>query len=167
MSKNTANAPAWLFSFLDLAFLILIAVLITTDREDDLSLELATIELPQIEESSTVPLDAVAAVQWQVRIHERRAPDDDAAFSLVAQPSTEAESESRIVSSQLRFELLALSERDEAKPFLAPHRDSRSEDFLTALGAVQEVWPEAQLAAVRPVATTPSVAAGPGEVDRP
>ncbi len=171
MSANTGNAPAWLFSFLDLAFLILIALLQTTDREGDPAAELASIELPEIQRSSTAPLALSADLQWQLRVYPRRLPEDPAAFSLVArkpgQVSPGPENEVRVASHELQRALEGLRAQSAAKPLLAPHRDSRSEDFLTALGFLQEVWPEAHSAAVRPLVPTPSVSAAPQSAGLP
>lgn len=171
MSANTGNAPAWLFSFLDLAFLILIALLQTTDREGDPAAELASIELPEIQRSSTAPLALSADLQWQLRVYPRRLPEDPAAFSLVArkpgQVSPGPENEVRVASHELQQALEGLRAQSAAKPLLAPHRDSRSEDFLTALGFLQEVWPESHSAAVRPLVPTPSVSAAPQSAGLP
>jgi hypothetical protein len=172
MSMNTGNAPAWLFSFLDLAFLIMIALLHTTDSEPVPTPELALVELPEIERSVTTPLSADAAAQWHVRVHPRRTPDDTAAFSLVANGGEGASQESlatndrevahaRLAGDELGLALTGLRERSDAKPLLAPHRDSRSEDFLTALAFVQRVWPDSHSAAVRPQTTPPAVSAAP------
>ncbi len=165
MSVNSGNAPAWLFSFLDLAFLILIALLHTADYAEDPAPELASIELPEIQRSSTAPAEFDAAEQWHVRVYPRRLPEDRATFSLVAsRPEPDAREPGeplRVAPDELQQALARLRDRSVAKPVLAPHRDSRSEDFLTALGFVQEVWPEAHVSAVRPRVATPSVSAAP------
>ncbi len=68
MSANSGSAPAWLFSFLDLAFLILIAVLLTADGEPEDAPDLAAIALPEIQRSSTDPLDLAAPLGLPVRV---------------------------------------------------------------------------------------------------
>ncbi|MCH7869201.1 MAG: hypothetical protein IH881_16015 [Myxococcales bacterium] len=164
MSANTGNAPAWLFSFLDLAFLLLIAVLLAADRDQVSAPDLAAMELPEIQRSNTDSLQLGSEAPWQLRIHPRRAAEDLAAFSLVnGQPADEV----RIASRELKLALAGLHGRSGAKPLLAPHRDSRSEDFLTALGFVQEVWPATHTAAVRPIAQAPAVSAAPIAIESP
>ena len=166
MSANSGNAPAWLFSFLDLAFLILIAVLLTADRENEAP-DLAAIDLPEIQRSSTEALVLAAAEPWQLRVHPRSGENESAPFviSRAARSSDTATHENEIVRVDrdgLGAALQGLANQGFGKPFLAPHRDSRSEDFLTALGFVQEYWPERHVAAVFPRMQTPAVSAAPG-----
>lgn len=158
MSVNTGNAPAWLFSFLDLAFLILIALLHTGERERDPVPDFAALELPEIERANTDPFEPGSFDRWQVRVHPRRAPQDDAAFSLVSGDPDELSDEVRIASLELKRALTGLRDQSGAAPFLAPHRDSRAEDFLIALSFVQATWPANHVGAVRPVASLDPVA---------
>lgn len=170
MSANSGNAPAWLFSFLDLAFLILIAVLLTADGDPEEAPDLAAIELPEIQRSSTEALTLASEEPWQLRVHPRSGENESAPFVIsraasagdVAADATETVHVDR---DGLGVELQSLAARGLGKPFIAPHRDSRSEDFLTALGFVQEYWPEQHVAAVyprNPRAETPAVSAAPG-----
>jgi len=163
MSANSGNAPAWLFSFLDLAFLILIAVLLTADGNPEEAPDLAAIALPEIQRSSTQTLAIEAAEPWQLRVHPRTGEFAEVPFAISpARGEAEAAAGVRVARDELGAALLDLAARGFAKPFLAPHRDSRSEDFLTALGFVQEYWPERHIAAVFPRAETPAVSAAPG-----
>ncbi len=186
MSANSGNAPAWLFSFLDLAFLILIAVLLTADGDPEDAPDLAAIALPEIQRSSTDPLDLAASAPWQLRVHPRETgatvppfalspPSGDSSASqalegeaLGSDLTDVANLTERVDRDELGARLRDLAARGVLKPFLAPHRDSRSEDFLTALGFVQEYWPEQHVAAVFPRAETPAVSSpAPGWTEAP
>ncbi len=171
MSANSGNAPAWLFSFLDLAFLILIAVLLTADSEPEAAPDLAAIALPEIQRSSTQNLALDPAEPWQLRVHPRAGETSEAPFvvSRVTAPAGDATEAAEpedihVDRDELGSLLRVLAGNGASKPFIAPHRDSRSEDFLTALGFVQEFWPEQHMAAVFPRTPTPAVSAAPGGV---
>lgn len=169
MSAKSGNAPAWLFSFLDLAFLILIAVLLTSDPTADDTPSLASIDLPEIQRSSTRALETEPGRQWQLRVYPRLSVEDSTAFSLSAlgtRAGSAAEAaDQRLTAHELQGALLALRDQAANKPVLAPHRDSRSEDFLTALGFVQEVWPDQHVAAVKPRTPLPAVSAASGAIE--
>lgn len=171
MAANSGSAPAWLFSFLDLAFLILIAVLLTADGEPEDAPDLAAIPLPEIQRSSTEPLARSSATPWQLRVHPRAGESSEAPFTLsLASDEAAGDATAYVASSELAERLRALAGAGATKPFLAPHRDSRSEDFLTALGFVQEYWPQRHAAAVIPRSELPAVSAGveaPGAIDEP
>jgi|GEM_PF-5971665 len=64
-----AQAPAWLFSFVDLAFLLLIAMTQVSVESNGLNLDLGEIAVPKIDSEATENLTAGAAERWQVRIH--------------------------------------------------------------------------------------------------
>ncbi|MDP6978610.1 MAG: hypothetical protein QF570_08405 [Myxococcota bacterium] len=186
MSANPENAPAWLFSFLDLAFLILIAVLLTTDGDPEDAPDLAAIALPEIQRSSTDPLELASAAPWQLRVHPREAgaavppftllppndasgmplaPDGEILTTAAAEPADELD---RVDRDELGAQLRDLADNGVQKPFLAPHRDSRSEDFLAALGFVQEYWSEQHVAAVFPRTQPPAVSSpAPGWTEAP
>lgn len=164
MSKNTGNAPAWLFSFLDLAFLILIALVhIDTGPSSEVASELSSIRLPEIDQTKLANPSESGGRLFQVRVHPRSEHDVTHAFSLIAGRGRTtdpiAEGTRRMNERELQQELSLWTEELDHQPILAPHRDSRSEDFLTALAIVQSLWPEASSAAIRPKAELPQVAA--------
>ncbi len=179
MFRNSAGAPVWLFSFLDLAFLMLIALLhVAESPGTGFDLELGQIAVPRIDRSSTEPLPADAAQRWQIRIHPLRDSDSlaiAAPFSLVPirheptglarprdarpQDAAELEEAGRLKRERLAALLAELRRQETAKPLLAPHRDARSEDFLTALALVQQHWSESSYATVKPQEMLPSVSA--------
>ena len=57
----------------------------------------------------------------------------------------------RLSIDELREQLSALHATDSEKPLLAPHADSRSQDMLDAIGALEEFWPSRRRATVSPV----------------
>jgi hypothetical protein len=147
MAMPSSDAPAWLFSFVDLAFLLLIAM--TQIGGSGTGPELGEISVPRIQAGSTTELVADAPRLWQLRIHP---PDAATApFELVRPDAVPGATARRLAPQALREELLALRTADARKPLLAPHADSRSQDLLDAVGLVEELWPSRRRATVAPI----------------
>jgi len=142
------HAPVWLFSFVDLAFLLLIAMT-QLDEGRELAVKLGEIVVPRIH-ASAEGMPSAAAVRWQLRVH----PADDKAaspFELVL-PKDDGNDEpgERLGADALREKLAALKSSGAARPLLAPHADSRSQDLLDAVGILEQVWPDRRRATVAP-----------------
>ena len=150
----THHAPVWLFSFVDLAFLLLIAMT-QLDEGRELAVELGEIVVPRIHASAEA-MPSAAAARWQLRVHpaEKERPEGVAAspFELVLPSASEEEEapERRLDSAALRAELAALKTTGVARPILAPHADSRSQDLLDAVGILEGIWPDRRRATVAP-----------------
>ena len=140
------NAPSWLFSFVDLAFLLLIAMTQLAEDNVPTPVELGAIEVPRIDEEASESLPAFAGERWQVRIH---APERGAApFELVR--VGRAEPGPRVELDALEQQLAEIEGGGARKPLLAPHEDSRSQDLLDAVAALEEQWPGSRRATVAP-----------------
>jgi len=152
----THHAPVWLFSFVDLAFLLLIAMT-QLDEGRELAVQLGEIVVPRIH-AKAEGMPSAAAARWQLRVHsaepaEGEAADPDHPFELVlpsADPEAEEPPAKRLDPAMLRAELAALKSTGAARPILAPHADSRSQDLLDAVGILEEVWPDRRRATVAP-----------------
>ena len=149
MLRHNNNAPVWLFSFVDLAFLLLIAFTQIGPEAAATNLVVGQIEVPQIN-SSAAPLTASEArASWQLRVHplarsdeegEARTPFELVEPGLADAPEADGPNTKQIDAEELIARLQLLRERQLGKPVLAPHRDSRSEDLLIAVGLLEEVW---------------------------
>jgi hypothetical protein len=142
MAVQGGNAPSWLFSFVDLAFLLLIAM---TQLADDAQNQpdLGEIAVPRISSDATSDLPALATERWQVRIH----PADgggDGPFELVRGGESGS---GRLDTTALRERLESMA-GDARKPLLAPHEDSRSQDLLDAVSMIEDLWPGRRRATV-------------------
>jgi hypothetical protein len=144
----THHAPVWLFSFVDLAFLLLIAMT-QLDEGRELAVELGEIVVPRIHASAEA-MPAAAAVRWQLRVH----PEQEQAASpfelLLPTASSDETPGQRLDAAALRERLAALHASGTPRPILAPHADSRSQDLLDAVGILEEVWPDRRRATVAP-----------------
>ncbi len=144
----THHAPVWLFSFVDLAFLLLIAMT-QLDEGRELAVQLGEIVVPRIH-ASAEGMPSAAAARWQLRVHPA---DEQAAspFELVLPTADESEEPGvRLGADALREKLVALKDTGAARPLLAPHADSRSQDLLDAVGILEQVWPDRRRATVAP-----------------
>ena len=143
----TDHAPAWLFSFVDLAFLLLIAMTQVGVESNGIAMELGEIVIPRIQSDATQDLVDGDAKRWQLRVH----PTTDELLPpfQLAQPGENLEStEARQAVEALREQLAGLHAQGVLKPLLAPHEDSRSQDMLDAVGILEELWPSRRRATV-------------------
>jgi len=151
MQQTDGAAPAWLFSFVDLAFLMLIAMTQLAPDPGAIIPNLGEMIVPKVGAAASTEMGNSAAEVWQLRVHP---PEDEAAspYTLVRVADGVAETEvDRIEASDLRVELAALKEGSGMKPMLAPHEDSRSQDMLEAAAMLEELWPGRRRVAVNRV----------------
>ena len=143
----TDHAPAWLFSFVDLAFLLLIAMTQVGVESNGIAMELGEIVIPRIQSEATQDLVDGDAKRWQLRVHP--ATDEALPPFQLAEPGADVESlEARQTVGELRDQLASLHAQGVLKPLLAPHEDSRSQDMLDAVGILEELWPSRRRATV-------------------
>lgn len=147
MLRERGRDPAWLYSFVDLAFLLLIALsqVETAERR----VELVQIEVPHVGASETARLPKDAAERWQVRVYP---PDAElpAPFT-VGRRGDGASGAPRLDVAALGTRLAALRNAAQPKPLLAPHEDSRTQDLLDAVAALEHLWPTERRATIAPV----------------
>ena len=143
MAAPNTDTPAWLFSFVDLAFLILLAMTQVGSVETTKGLDLGMLVVPRVgEKAPTEPLSTGAEVT-QVRVY----PPGDAlpVFELVSAGAPGV----RLGRDELRLRLARLRAGSSDRPVLAPHADSRSEDLLAAVSLIEDAWPSDRRAMVQ------------------
>lgn len=157
MRRHERSAPIWLFSFVDLAFLLLIAFTQIGSEASIGALAVGEIEIPRIETGAPTLDGSRTAGAWQLRVHPVLSETEAGApFELVSpEPGSEAAGV-RIDAADLAARLELLRSRSVPKPILAPHRSSRSEDLLVAVGLLEDAWRGRRFVTVRPA---PPVAA--------
>jgi hypothetical protein len=143
MTGSDGNAPSWLFAFLDLAFLLLLAM--TQLGGDPNAPDLGELIVPRVGGVAVPELAMGAADAWQLRIHPRL--DETPPFELIG-PGVDG---LRVAAAELRPHLDRIKDEDGKRPLVAPHADSRSQDLLEAVGLVEEVWPSRRRATVERV----------------
>ena len=146
MSQNQQGAPAWLFSFVDLAFLMLIAMTQMAADSGAEAPDLGEMMVPRIGAPATEALATGAAQAWQVRVHPSDA--DVPVFEVVLVGGDTPQSAHFDAVAGLRTRLEELAGADAARPLLAPHEDSRSQDMLDAAAEIESRWPGRRRATV-------------------
>lgn len=178
MKRRERSAPIWLFSFVDLAFLLLIAFTQLAPDPEKTRAELAELELPRIEAVPPSADGPVGAPRWQIRVLPLAADDaasaDRAPFELIepgaplaaAGPDDPADPDAsttrkaagrRVGAAELASRLDLIHDRAQPRPILAPHRDARSEDLLVAVSLLERVWQNDRGVTVEPM---PAISAG-------
>lgn len=153
MPPASDHAPAWLFSFVDLAFLLLIAMTQVGGDTSAAPVNLGELVVPRVPEASAEALPSDAPELWQLRVYP---PEEGVAPYELGQPSQlAAGGVPRLDREGLGQELVALRASKQERPLLAPHADSRSQDLLDAAGLIEELWPSRRRATVAPIFPRP------------
>ena len=154
MNQSDGGAPAWLFSFVDLAFLMVIAMTQLAPDSGANIPNLGEMIVPRVGASAATDMGASAAEVWQLRVHppvidepERDAPASPFELVQIKDGVVEGDGE-RIAATELRSALSNLKADRGLKPMLAPHEDSRSQDMLEAAALLEESWPGRRRATV-------------------
>ena len=148
MMHSEGGAPVWLFSFVDLAFLMVIAMTQLAPDPGAKIPDLGEMIVPRVAAVASTELGASAAEVWQLRVHPPK-PEAASPFELVQiKIGVASQQGSRIDAPDLRVALASLKSDRGLKPMLAPHEDSRSQDMLEAAAFLEEVWPGRRRAAV-------------------
>jgi hypothetical protein len=150
MAEQSEGTPAWLFSFVDLAFLLVIAM---TQLASEPGPDFGEIVVPRIRAAATDDLPAQTLERWQIRVYPA---DDDhtppfeltrvgGAANTRGEPLAEPE---RLNAGELQERLQPLLSQNARKPILAPHADARSQDLLDAVDLIEAGWPSRRRATV-------------------
>ena len=142
----------WLFSFADLAFLLLIAFTqASTIGKKPISIGEMT--LPKVVDSPSVELMPREARLYQVRVHK---PSEEgvAPFQLVTVMADGVEHPGdRVSAKELESVLAALQAGGAAKPVLVPDEDSLSKDLLLAMSLIDDTWGGSRTVTVERITT--------------
>lgn len=158
------SAPIWLFSFVDLAFLLLIAFTQAGPRTVAMGDPVGLLDIPRLETAARPIEESANAPVWLLRVHPPLAraeatgtPPARPAFELLessralpAEAGQVRPAVERIDARELAARLELLRARKLERPVLAPHRDSRSEDLLVAVGLLETTWQGRRAVAVLP-----------------
>jgi hypothetical protein len=156
-AQQDGGAPTWLFSFVDLAFLMLIAL---TQLAGDVGADppdLGEIVVPRIgEQAAQSELRPDASRAWQLRVYPPAASDETAGavFSLSLSRSASGEDEAVVRGDldMLRDRVAEVFRSGANVPLLAPHENSRSRNLLEAAALLEKYWPTRRRALVARIA---------------
>ncbi|MAG32855.1 MAG: hypothetical protein CL908_18410 [Deltaproteobacteria bacterium] len=148
MQNSDGSAPPWLFSFVDLAFLMLIAMTQLAPDPGAAIPDLGEMIVPRVGATVSTEMGAAAVDVWQLRVHPPAIGASPFELVQVREGEPAAAGGDRIEAPDLREALADLRSERGLKPMLAPHADSRSQDMLEAAAMLEEVWPGRRRAAV-------------------
>ena len=120
-NSNENGAPAWLFSFVDLAFLMVIAMTQLAPDPGAVVPDLGEMIVPRVGSKASTEMGSSAAEVWQLRVHPPEEAEDSP-FELVrvADGVIDAGEDERIAADALRLALASLKTERGLKPMLAP-----------------------------------------------
>jgi len=145
VAASHSDTPAWLFSFVDLAFLILLAMTQLGTPDSAKSIDLGEIVVPKI--GSDAGAQPMAATYQGVQLRVYPPAEGQLPFELVTPDGAPV----RVSKEELRPRLTRLRTGGLERPLLAPHADSRSEDLLLAVGLIEDIWPSNRRATIERV----------------
>ncbi|MDY6906270.1 MAG: hypothetical protein SWH61_16485 [Thermodesulfobacteriota bacterium] len=142
----------WLFSFADLAFLLLIAFTqASTIGKKPISI--GEMMLPKVVDGPNVDRLSPSFKLHQIRVHK---PDDGETpvFQLVAVDADGQEIPGdRITADRLAERLMAMKANGMAKPVLVPDEISLSKDMLLAMSLIEKTWADVRKVTVERMQT--------------
>ncbi|MDY6830860.1 MAG: hypothetical protein SWC96_03325 [Thermodesulfobacteriota bacterium] len=142
----------WLFSFADLAFLLLIAFT-QTSTIGKKPISIGEMTLPRVVDSPSVELMSREVRRYQVRVHK---PSEEgmAPFQLVTVMADGVEHPGDRVSAQVLAAVLEALEADGSdRPVLVPDEASLSKDMLMAMSLIEDTWEGSRTVTVERITT--------------
>lgn len=134
------NGQTWLFSFTDLAFLLLIS-LSTIPVADSVTIRFSEMDVPVVPESQQLGALGQLREVWELQVHpvsaEYPVPYKIVRFGLASQ--VDGEKAQLLAPEQLMDALAKLKARN-IQPILLPEKTSLTQDLLYAAGAMAKVW---------------------------
>lgn len=157
MQRHERSAPIWLFSFVDLAFLLLIAFTQIGADDSTRGPTLARVEIPRLHGPGAPPDATVDGAGWQLRVTPATVATDTPhrPFALVEPRTNETFPEASIDAADLAVRLRVVATRGGERPTLLPHPDARAEDLLVAVDLIDAVWGRPANAWARPGSASP------------
>jgi hypothetical protein len=135
------NGHTWLFSFTDLAFLLLISLSLIPSAPDNITIKLAEMDVPSVPEHEQIAPLANVRELWELQVYavsdQRPVP-----YRLVRAgvgKSASAQDVKVLTREELLPAIEALKQRN-LRPILLPEKNSLSQDFLYAAGVIAKVW---------------------------
>lgn len=135
------NSQTWLFSFTDLAFLLLISLSLIPSAPDNITIKLAEMDVPVVPEHGLMVPVAKAQEVWELQVFAVSEKHTTPYRLLRASVGKVAGGNDAniLTKEELMPALVALKQRN-IRPMLLPEKTSLSQDFLYAAGVIAKVW---------------------------
>ncbi|MGM0418445.1 MAG: biopolymer transporter ExbD [Thermodesulfobacteriota bacterium] len=137
--KRKKDSKVWLFSFSDLAFLLLIAFTQASTLEKNV--KIGEINLPVVDKKTEISNiePEKSEVLYQIRVN-KPADRPDKPFQIVKIVSDKLVKGDFFSENELRKELNRLKKSGVSRPVLIPDKYSLSKDTVTGISILQQIW---------------------------
>jgi hypothetical protein len=139
------NSQTWLFSFTDLAFLLLISLSLIPSAPNNITIKLAEMDVPVVPEHGQLDPVATAREVWELQVFavSEKHPTPYRLLRAGIGKVVSGDDGKILTKEELLPELLALQQRN-IRPMLLPEKSSLSQDFLYAAGVIAKVWTDSR-----------------------
>lgn len=146
---------AWLFTFVDLAFLLMISLSLVSGKQD-VNISFSEMNVPEVPDNQNV--EPVGETDGNVSLRVYMVSDDHPKpFGIVRHTGQQETGDVKYLDSGDLLGELEMMRKSGDRPLLVPAGDSLSRDLLFAAGSIARVWPSSDGGAVvRPLKTETS-----------
>jgi hypothetical protein len=147
---NSNDSKIWLFSFADLAFLLLIAFT-QASSIGKTPVKIGEMTIPKVVDNPDVASITQETESYQIRVHRPTIPESEP-FQMVTLLTGDREILGKRLSAlALRNSLSELKSQGKQRPIMLPDEFSLSKDMLMAMSIIEKVWSDANRVTVRRV----------------
>jgi len=133
------DSKIWLFSFADLAFLLLIAFTQASTIGKQ-PVHIGEMTIPQVVDAPSISSLDQPRISFQIRVLKPTIPETTP-FQMVTVTDGQVEPDEQTLDSQgLRNRLTQMKQEGKSRPMLVPDRFSLSKDTLMAMAMIEKVY---------------------------
>lgn len=133
------DSKIWLFSFADLAFLLLIAFTQASTIGKQ-PVHIGEMTIPQVVDAPSISTLDQPRVSFQIRVLKPTIPETTP-FQMVTVTDGQVEPDETTLDTQgLRNRLTQMKQEGKSRPMLVPDRFSLSKDTLMAMAMIEKVY---------------------------
>lgn len=132
----------WLFSFTDIAFLLLIILSLIPSAPGNIFIHFSEMNIPDVPSNPNMQPVKPSRNAWELRVHPK-SKEHPTPFELVKIGMDQGKVKSlysKYVDRNNLFGGLEALRKLNIRPMLMPEKTSLSQDFLFAAGAIASVW---------------------------
>jgi len=132
------DSKVWLFSFSDLAFLLLLAFTQASTLGDKVLI--GEIDLPVVDKKTKISkIEVKSTISYQIAVN-KPANDPEHPYQIIKIVGKKILKGKRIDTITLKIELSKLKHTGIQRPILIPDKYSLSKDTITGISILQQIW---------------------------
>lgn len=149
------DSKIWLFSFADLAFLLLIAFT-QSSTVGSHSVHIGEMTIPEVVDVQSISSLDQPRLSFQIRVLKPTIPETTPFQMVTVTDGHVTPDETTLDAQELRNRLTLMKQEGKNRPMLVPHRFSLSKDTLMAMAIIEKVYDDdAKRVLVQRVADVP------------